>query len=458
VKRAPAAQRLGRGTRPPYLGTAVVLGCAVLVSHFLPAAQADFPSSVPPAFLKWQPTIGPELVVPMALAVVGVVALPRAMAAPTWAFLALAVAFVFVLSVTLAVQAGKAGTFHGCCEAGYGTALTRPLERRTDYLVNVPLVRKVGPRWFDQQYPFLARPVKGRLSLRAQTHPPGAILVLWLLMGLTHSNVVATAMLVVLLGAAGAIPTYWLARELHGERIARFAVVLFAASPAVVLYTATSMDAVFMTVLAMAACALVRAPRSDGWAAVAGAAVVASLLLTYAAAALTVVGVGAAVLAWRRQRWHRVVRRGVVAALAALAAAWAVQRSVGIDLLTCFRVSARIQHGYAAYRDRPYWFWVFGSIVAFLIAAGIALAALLVRQTVARWRGREPGFETVVWAVLVVSAVFGLVRGETEHIWLFMVPLVAAAAAPVAETRLRSVSAAGFGQAVVTQVLYYTNW
>ena len=36
-----------------------------------------------------------------------------------------------------------------------------------------------------------------------------------------------------------------------------------------------------------------------------------------------------------------------------------------------------------------------------------------------------------------------LVRGETEHIWLFMVPLVVAAAAPVAAGRVRSVTAAG---------------
>jgi hypothetical protein len=413
---------------------------------------------VSPAFLKWQPVIGPEVVVPIALLVVGVIATPWALRTPTWAFLALTVVFVWLLSTTLAVQAGRAGTFHGCCEAGYGTALTRPLERRTDYLVNVRLVRRVGPVWFDQQYPYLARPVKGRLSLRAQTHPPGAVLLLWILMGLTRGNLVVTALLVILIGSAGAIPTYWLARELHDERIARFAVLLFAASPAVLLYTATSMDAVFMTVIAAAAAALVRAPRSDAWAAVAGGAVVAALLMTYAALVLPVVGAGAAMLVWRRARWPRVIRRGVVAAVVAVAAIWAVRRYVGIDLVACFRISARIQRDYAAYRDRPYWFWVFGSVVAFLIAAGVALTALLVRQTVDRWRARRLGFETVVWLVMIVSAVFGLVRGETEHIWLFMVPLVVAAAAPVAAGRVRSVTAAGAGQAVLTQVLYYTNW
>jgi hypothetical protein len=448
----------GRVARPPYVATATVLGLAVAVSHFVPAAHTDFPSSVSPAFLKWQPVIGPGIVVPIVLVVAAVIALPKALRAPTWAFLALAVLFVWVLSVTLAVQAGRAGTFHGCCEAGYGTALTRPLERRTDYLVNVPLVRKVGPQWFDQQYPYLARPVKGRLSLRAQTHPPGAVLLLWVLTGVTHDNLVGTALIVVLIGAAGAVPTYWLARELHGERIARLAVVLFAASPALLLYTATSMDAVFMTVIAAAAAALVRAPRSDAWAALAGALVVAALVMTYAALVLAVVGIGAATMAWRRQRWPRMIRRGVVAAAVAVLAVWAVHRYVGIDLVACFRISARIQREYAAYRDRPYWFWVFGSVVAFLLAAGVALTALLVRQTVDRWRARRPGFETVVWSVMVVSAVFGLVRGETEHIWQFMVPMVAAAAAPVAATRLRSVTAAGAGQALVTQVLYYTNW
>jgi len=457
VKRAPAAERLGKGSRPPYVATAVVLGSAVVVSHFVSAAHASFPSSIPPAFLKWQPAIGPEVIVPAALIVAGLVALPRVLSLRTWLFLAVTVAFVWALSVTLAIQAGRAGTFHGCCEPGYGTALTRPLERPNDYLVNVRLVRKVGPQWFDQQYPFLIRPVKGRLSLRAQTHPPGAILLLWLLTGMTHSAV-ATSLITILIGAAGAIPTYWLAREFHDERVARCAVVLFAACPAVLLYTATSMDAVFMTVIAVAACAMVRAPRSDAWAAVAGGMVVAALLLTYAAAALAVVGVGVAVLTWRRGSWAKVVRRAAVAAVVFVAAVWAVHRYVGIDLATCFRISSRIQREYAAYRGRPYWYWVVGSVVAFLISAGLVSSALFVRQTADRWRARRPGFETVVWAVLVVSAAFGLVRGETEHIWMFALPMVAAAAAPVAWERLRVVSAAGGGQALVTQVLFYANW
>ncbi len=452
------ARVAGRMARPPYVAIGAILGLVVLASHFLPAAHAGFPSSLSPAFLKWQPAIGPEVAVPVGLVALGLVGLPWALRARTWAFLAIVVAFVWVLSVCIAIQAGRAGTFHGCCEPGYGTALTRPLQRPTDYLVNVRLVRRVGPVYFDQQYPYLARPVKGRLSLRAQTHPPGAVLLLWVLQGATNGNLVATSLLVILIGSAAALPTYWLAKEFHDEHVARVAAVAFAASPSVLLYTATSVDAVFMTMIGLAAAALVRAPRSDAWAAVAGGAVVAALLMTYAALVLAVVGVGASVPAWRRERWPRILRRAVVGAVVTVIALWAVQRYVGIDLLACFRVASRFQREYKAFRDRPYWFWVFGSVVAFLIAAGIALSALLVRETVDRWRARRPGFETVVWAVMIVSAVFGLVRGETEHIWLFMVPMVAAAAAPAAAGRLRSVMAAGTGQALVTQLLFYTNW
>jgi hypothetical protein len=162
-------------------------------------------------------------------------------------------------------------------QAGGLDAISAPFLRPLDYQANVPLVVSLGVRGFAERYPDLIR--AGQLSLHAATHPPGAVILLWALSKLTGGSVLAVSMLVALIGVAGALPTFWVARAVAGgtasgrdptesasaERIGRVAAVLFACAPGVLLFSATSMDAVFMTVVAIALAALVRAPRSDTW-------------------------------------------------------------------------------------------------------------------------------------------------------------------------------------------------
>ena len=78
------------------------------------------------------------------------------------------------------------------------------------------------------------------------------------------------SLLVSLVGVAGMAATYAIARAFGEERTARLAAVLFLCAPGVLIYSATSMDAVFMTVIALALAAMVRFPRSAEWAVTAG--------------------------------------------------------------------------------------------------------------------------------------------------------------------------------------------
>jgi hypothetical protein len=129
-----------------------------------------------------------------------------------------------------------------------------------------------------------------------------------------------------------------------------------------------------------------------------------------------------------------------------------------------FRAAARV-HLHDPSRARPYLYWVFADIPAFLIVAGIPQAALLAGETRVRWRERRPGLETVLWATLGIAAASGLFLGEVDHIWLFLIPvLVAPAAAFLArepslgDRALRWPLAVALGQAVLMQVLLYTFW
>jgi methylthioxylose transferase len=451
----------GRGWGPadhPLAWTAMVIGAVIVESRALPAARAGFPSDLPPMFLQWDPRVGPAL--GLAVVVGGFVCWmgPRVVQARRWVALGATVILCVGLSLSVAAIPGGVRTFTGCCRSGgFTTALTDPLERPTDYWVNVPLVDRLGLRRFDENYQWLARPQKGRLSLRAQTHPPGPVLLLWGLSHVTGGDLFLIALMVVALGAMAAIATYALTRELADERTARIAALLFATSPAVLLYVATAMDAILMALTAAAMAALVRAPRSWAWAMAGGALTILAATFTYAATALLPFVIG--VFLVRRDQWRPRGIAGQIMAfgVGAVTVLAALRYGLGIDLITSFRVALRNQRSYHTFQARSYLYWSWANVVAFVAAGGLALTALAVRETVRRWRQRAPGLESVLWLTLIASTLPGLVRGETEHLWLVFVPLLAAAATPAVE-RLRWTTGSGIAQAVGTEALFFTNW
>jgi methylthioxylose transferase len=467
---------LGRVRRPPYAATAAFLVLSIAVSKLLPAATKRFPSDLPPSFVQWDPLIGWRIAVPLVLTAGAVVALPRLLRLHRRAFLAGLVAFTWIFAVGLAVEGGHARSFAGCCEpGGAAAAITEPLTRSTDYLVDVPLVDRLGPRVFAQRFPQLDGAFDHQLSLRASTHPPGPPLFLWALSELTSGNVVVIALLVVLIGALGVIPTYLLAVEAYGEATARLAAVLFGCSPMVLLYSATSIDAVFMTAAAVAMAALVRAPRSDGWAVTAGLLTMVALCFTWASLALGVVALGVFVLALPLRPASRlseaaiwaVSRRAGLFLLGLAIGAVLVKRMLGIDLLASYYPAVHMQRVFLSF-ERPYRYWMAGNVVAFLIAVGIGHTALVFSETWSRLRSHRFSLETVLWAVLIASSVAGMIRGEVEHIWLLFVPLASAVAgagvvrlresSSTGRTALSGVAIAGLGQALLTEALLFTNW
>ena len=358
--RPPGGKRLtwSRSPGPPYLATAAILLGSVVVSQLLPGAKRAFGGNVPPLFARLSPSVGLGIVLPIALLVVVWVALPVLLGVRILPFLLAVVAFAWVFSVALAAQSGGLN------------AVTAPLRGPLDYYANVPLVDALGPRAFAERYPDLT----DQLSLHATTHPPAAALMLWAVSKLVRGSVLAVALAVALVGAAGSIPTYWLARHLYGEAAARFAEVHFAVSPGVLLYSATSLDAVFLTVTAVAMAAAVRAPTSDGWAATTGALTALALSFTFGAAAVGVVALGVGALALRTTPAGRLVRRAALACAGLVAAALVLRWLVGIDLVATLRSALHARVADPAWRERPFAYWVVANMPAFLLAAGIAIS------------------------------------------------------------------------------------
>ncbi|HYV00941.1 MAG TPA: hypothetical protein VEM93_01150, partial [Actinomycetota bacterium] len=176
------ASLAGAGVRPPYGATAAILLGSVVVSQAIPLAKRAFGGNVPPLFARLSPSIGPGILVVVALIVLATAAWHRLLRAPTWAFLVLTVTFGWVFAVALAAQSGGLDS------------VSAPLRGELDYFANVPLVEQLGPRQFAERYPELT----AELSLHAATHPPGAPLVLWAVSRVVGGDLLAVSILVAL--------------------------------------------------------------------------------------------------------------------------------------------------------------------------------------------------------------------------------------------------------------------
>jgi len=322
-------------------------------------------------------------------------------------------------------------------------AIAAPLTTRYEYLAAVPRVESPGNflAGFVDALPTYPTHVKG--------HPPGMVLVLWLLDGVGLGGPEAAAALVIGVGALAAPAALVALRAVAGESWARRAAPFVAFTPAAV-WIATSADALFAGVaatgLALAALALYadHARRALALGIAAGLVLGAALMLSYGIAPLGAVVLALAVV---RRAWRPLL--AVAVGVASVAAAFAV---VGFWWPDGLAATSDLYHSGVAAR-RPYGAFLLISLAAFALAVGPAAAA-----GAARLRDRR------VWLLvgtalvsLAAADLSGLSRGETERIWLIFVPWIGLAAAALVVHR-RSWLAAQLALALALQAGVRSPW
>jgi hypothetical protein len=300
------------------------------------------------------------------------------------------------------------------------------------------------------------------LPTHAQGHPAGAMVfygVVWRI----HPGLMASAVATVGAGALGVVAAGALSRDELGERAGRLAVVLWCLSPGVVLYVATSADAVFATVLGLAALVSHRGllRRSWGWTVAGGALLWAGSMLTYSAVLLLVF---LAVRAAGRLRpepawvlWWAACTAAVVVGLAMALRLW-----TGYDPLGAVRA---VHHAYQAAPGsarRPALPWIPGDVLAFGGMLGVPLLGALAARGVSVVRERAwASVDAAAMATLLVAASWGFSRGEVERIFQFLVPLLLV---PVTRQLLAwrarpgVVGALLVTQTLAVQMLFATRW
>jgi hypothetical protein len=406
-----------------------------LLGHVHSGAGLGTP--LPPFLINWRPDLSPWAVVSVAVLVSGVAAAPRLVrsvrspAAFAGAAYGLALALGLALNLARIGPADWARVFvlgrHGSTEAG------------REYLPSLVLLRR-GAHWYVSHFasllPYLTTHVKG--------NPPGPLLVIRLL-GLTTADSLAAACIAA--GALTAPLAYALGRTLGGEERGRLAAVLTAFSPALLLFGVTSVDYVFAALATAIAWLLVARGRR---ALAAGCCLAA--VGSFSSWLLLAIPAWAVLVVLARDGPRRAALVAVCAGAAILALTLVLALTLGYHPIAVLRALGPIyRHGIAAHR--PYAFWLFGSPVAWGTMLGLPVAWLALSAVAAR----DPAALALA-ALILVSAVAGFTKAETERVWLPFVGLACVAAAAVPVRRLTPLLGALACQAVVVEVLFNTVW
>jgi len=405
-----------------------------------------------PSYLFWSPHVDPgwaalalPLAVVVAAAMVAAAALARSSTRRAW----LAGSLLGAFALDLAVAA----------LAGGPRAWQAPLAYAGEYPGAVGQVGSVPAflAHFAERVPALP-------DFAAQ-HPPGATLF-YALVARVWPGLSGAALATVAAACLGLLVVAALARDELGEAGERWAVVCWALAPAVVLYAATSADAMWAPLLAGAALAAHRglARRSPAWTLAGGALLWLASMLSFAAVLVLpfLLVRAAAVGSGPGRPWRWAVGWAALTAATVLALAAALWLATGYDVVATVRAVDRFWSTAPGTRQRVWWAWLLGDLVAFVAVLGVPLSAALVTRTWAALRARAWGsFEVATLASLLAGAAWGHTKGEVERMWQFLVPFaVVVAVGQLVRWRagLPLVAALLLGQTVAIQLLFFTRW
>jgi hypothetical protein len=420
------------------LGVTLVATATIAYGISARADGVQLGAGLAPFLADWRPSFRPTAIPAVVLLIGSVIAAPRlrsARVAP-WQFALAALAMGLGLRLALGFAASGVDGLYAVFQLGNH-------EAASEYLPALPAF-EFGTRFFLDTF----AEVGTSLPVHAIGHPPGLLVTMH---ALGIDSAPGMAALTIGVGALSVPLAYLLARSLMEERRARVATLLYVFAPSAVLYGATSADALYATVALLAALPLARAARAREGTVVTGAGALAFAgFFSYANLAI---GAWATLLAWQRSGLRRAALIASACGVALVAFYLALHVATGYDPIGVIEATESVYREGIASR-RPFEFWVFGSPTAFLVALGLPIAWFALRSAAA-----GDAAARALLAVLVIAAVLGFTKAETERIYLYLVPLAClAAAASLPERRLGIVLGALAAQALATELLFYTVW
>ena len=338
--------------------------------------------------------------------------------------------------------------------------LWRPFDvlHNSDYIGGVEAVE--SPRIFLRDYV----EIRETLPMHCQTHPPGAVLFLWGVDRYISPGPEAASIVTILFAALSIPAVVGLARLAMGQGRDRLASCLFLLAPNVILFTATSMEAVFMVPMVWTVYLLFRAiQKFDGneveskasnsiraliglrnpWVLgfLAGLCASVAAMMTFSVALLAVWAIllGVFVLFKQRDRF--------AATFTALATALgtSILFYVLLYLWSGYNLIEMLSQAVGSHESimsggnytslRNYFHLAAGNLVAFLVGSGIPLTVLYLgtarRDLFAVKKKMTSGrlLNYTFLGTLAITILSPLYTLEVERIWIFLVPFLAIGAA-----------------------------
>ena len=360
--------------------------------------------------------------IPLALCLVYLGALSKIGRIETSTLLTLV--FFVVTSLLLSLAVASMNT--GFAEVG------APFERYgLDYYGDVPLVRSPGQ--FIRDFAEL-RP---HLSMHGKTHPPGPIILLWVFWRLSAGEPLQVAVWVVALASLTVVPLFLFVRDLAGREAATAAAALYVVTPTIILYNATSMNAVYALFAVTTMFLFFRAMdrRTAVYAPLAGLAFALTVFMSYD---MAILGIFFAVIFLFSVFDSSCRRKSVIAAalmLATFVAFYGVlYLATGFNAVSSLMAAIGQVHKDLLYMElhtprASYWIWRFGNPFEVFFFAGIPVAVLFVAEWVTRLRtrGSRSRADSYLIAALVMLVVFNfayLGKSENARVSSFYFPFI----------------------------------
>ncbi|MEI4270609.1 hypothetical protein TEK04_02635 [Klenkia sp. LSe6-5] len=334
--------------------------------------------------------------------------------------------------------------------------LPEPLSVVYEYPNDVPRVGAIGP-FLSTFTDFVPADSPDPWTTHVAGHPPGALLSFVLLDRLGLSGLGWDAALCIVGGVLAVPAVLVTVRAVADEAQARVVAPFLVLAP-IALWVATSADALFAGVAAWGVAGLATAAVSSGWRrdakALAGGLLLGlALFLSFGLTALGLVAIVVVLVHRRVLGWGGVVRVLAVGAVGVLVV-------VGLFLLGGYwwldgfhAAGDRVRSG-PSYANRPLAFFLFSNLAAAALAVGPAAIAGLASLR----RHRLALLPLAALLGILASDLTGLVRGETERIWLPFYVWVLTATAFLPERQRRLWLALGAALAVVIEVTVRTEW
>lgn len=279
--------------------------------------------------------------------------------------------------------------------------------------------------------------VHAHLSMHSKVHPPGPIVLLWMMSYIVGREPLALALATMAVGALSVWPMYALsALMFESRRLGIIAAAIYALVPTIVLFTATSTDIVFMPFTLGALYCFWKAMHGPSFRFALVAGVFYAIMSLTSFSLIAVGGFFGMVGLWRLTQ--RECRKAVFTTAAGMLLSFigihlAIRFSTGFDIIEVFHLSKNQFDTDQMHLDEltpryPALLFRLVNPMCWLVFAGIPVTVLFVRRLMVK----APEGRVIFWifaGMLLLLNVLYLARGEGERSAMYIMPFAVIPAA-----------------------------